>query len=161
MTTRSKIKIATDASCLKDNIKDGAGHTACAFIVVQGDNVIKDYSEYLGKRTISEAEYYGIIRAIEYVNKTEALHKVNVTIFSDSEFAVRQINGIYKVKAENIFPLYHRVKEIMPLNVTVKYHKRTQLMARLADALAGSKCTNHKAKCEINEQEYRMYRMDR
>lgn len=147
---RSKIIIATDASCLKDDIKNGAGLTTCAFVVVIDGRVVKEKTEVLGKRTISEAEYYGIIRALEYAIK---MKYEDVLILSDSEFAVKQINGIYKVKAENIFPLYHRCVELITPNVTIQHHKRDDVLAKLADSLAHNECEKAKAKADINEYE--------
>lgn len=153
----SSLIIATDASCLKDNAKDGAGHTACAFVVIENNVVIKKSSTYLGKRTISEAEYYGIIRAIEYANKN--YKDVNIQLYSDSEFAVKQINGQYKVKAENIYPLYHRVMEILPDNIKVFHHRRESILASFADSMAGAECQIAKMKAENNEeQSYALYR---
>jgi ribonuclease HI len=151
MTTKphSKVLIATDASCIKNDIKDGAGHTTCAFVVIIDDMVVKEKAEYLGMRTISEAEYYGIIKGIEYANKVK--YK-NVTIYSDSEFAVKQINGEYKVKAENIIPLHARVLEIIG-DISVKYHKRDTVTGKLADFLAHNLCDKYKAAHDRNEYE--------
>lgn len=149
-TPHSKIIIATDASCLKNDIKDGAGLTTCAFVVVEDDIVIKEKTEALGIRTISEAEYYGIIRALEHVIK---MGYKDVTILSDSEFAVKQINGAYKVKAENIFPLHHRCMELIRDDITVKHHKRDNVLAKLVDHLAHSECERVKEKISNNEYE--------
>lgn len=139
---RSKIIIATDASCIKNDIKKGAGHTTCAFVVIQDDLVIKEKAEYIGIRTISEAEYYGIIRALEYIKHCKK--DADFIIYSDSQFAVKQINGEYAVKAENMIPLYARALELMQKNIKVMYHKRETLSGKLADFLAHDLCKSYK-----------------
>lgn len=162
MTTKphSKILIATDASCLKDNIKDGAGLTTCAFVVVIDGRVVKEKVEVLGKRTISEAEYYGIVRALEYIKNNKKIRDENITILSDSEFAVKQINGLYKVKAENIIPLHFRVMELITKNVSVEHHSRDMVLAKLVDNLAHNECKRAKEKYALNEfVSYGQYRI--
>jgi len=58
---------------------------------------------YLGQATNNVAEYTGIIRALE---AAQSLKASSIDIFSDSELLVRQLNGEYKVRSENIKPLY-------------------------------------------------------
>ena len=52
---------------------------------------------FLGRATNNIAEYTSLVKALEAAKKigTEQL-----TVFSDSELLVRQINGQYKVKSE-------------------------------------------------------------
>lgn len=58
---------------------------------------------FLGRATNNVAEYTGLVRALEAAAQVGAGH---VTVFSDSELLVRQINGQYKVKSESIKPLF-------------------------------------------------------
>jgi len=60
-------------------------------------------AEKLGTRTNNEAEYAGIIFALE---KCAELTAVNPTIYSDSELVIKQLRGEYKVKGENLKPLF-------------------------------------------------------
>jgi phosphoribosylglycinamide formyltransferase-1 len=60
---------------------------------------------YLGKTTNNVAEYTAMIKALEAAKQIGARQ---LTIFSDSELAVRQINGKYKVKSEQIRPLFQQ-----------------------------------------------------
>ncbi|MBN2139260.1 MAG: phosphoribosylglycinamide formyltransferase [Sedimentisphaerales bacterium] len=60
---------------------------------------------FLGDATNNAAEYTAVIRAIETALEMDA---EELKIFSDSELLVRQLNGEYRVKSENIKPLYEQ-----------------------------------------------------
>ncbi|MCL7487182.1 MAG: ribonuclease HI family protein [Desulfobulbaceae bacterium] len=64
-------------------------------------------SLYLGQSTNNAAEYQALIAGLELAAQFDcrALH-----IFLDSELIVRQIEGSYKVKNEQLKPLFDRVK---------------------------------------------------
>jgi ribonuclease HI len=67
-------------------------------------------SHFLGRQTNNFAEYSGLVAALERALQSgfPALQ-----VFSDSELLVRQILGIYKVRNENIRPLYERACELI------------------------------------------------
>lgn len=58
---------------------------------------------FLGRRTSNEAEYTGLLAALDVLLAAEV---PDVEIRSDSELMVRQLDGQYKVKAANLKPLY-------------------------------------------------------
>ena len=70
---------------------------------------IKEYSQYIGVTTNNVAEYMAVVFAMQ-----EALivNVRNITILSDSELVVNQINGVYKVKDNNLFRLYKQVEHL-------------------------------------------------
>jgi len=65
---------------------------------------------FLGRATNNIAEYTSLVKALEAAKKigTEQL-----VIFSDSELLVRQINGQYKVKSEQIRPLFRQAVNLL------------------------------------------------
>jgi len=67
-------------------------------------------SRCIGKTTNNQAEYRAIIAALEKALELGATH---VELNSDSELAVRQINGIYRVKNAALKPLHQRVKQLL------------------------------------------------
>ena len=71
---------------------------------------IAELSEYLGRQTNNFAEYAGLIAALEYAI---AHGYRGLRVISDSELMVRQIKGIYKVRNENLRPLYERAKSLI------------------------------------------------
>jgi ribonuclease HI len=60
---------------------------------------------FLGRKTNNEAEYAGLLFALDLLAASKA---DDVTIRSDSELLVRQLQGQYRVKAANLQPLYDR-----------------------------------------------------
>ena len=85
------------------------GDAGIGFVIYDKNNIVDEYCEYLGKKTNNEAEYTAIIRAIERLIE---LKQVEANIFMDSELASKQLNGQYRVKSENIIPLYQKVQEL-------------------------------------------------
>ena len=81
-------------------------------VVIQdeGGRRVAALSEYLGHQTNNFAEYQGLIGALEYAieHGPKAL-----TVISDSELLVRQINGIYKVKNPTLKDLHARAKDLI------------------------------------------------
>jgi formyltetrahydrofolate-dependent phosphoribosylglycinamide formyltransferase len=65
---------------------------------------------FLGEATNNVAEYTAIHKALE---AAKALDAKQITIYSDSELLVRQLNGQYKVKSEQIRPLFTRTVEML------------------------------------------------
>lgn len=63
---------------------------------------------YLGRSTNNVAEYAGLIAALTYA-RHRGIEKL--TVHSDSELLVKQINGVYRVKALHLQPLFlHALK---------------------------------------------------
>ena len=85
---------------------DGASRNnpgpAGAGIYITKDNakIIKD-GFYLGKKTNNQAEYLALTLALFLLNKElekQEEQKTSITITSDSELLIKQMNGEYKVK---------------------------------------------------------------
>lgn len=60
---------------------------------------------FLGQATNNVAEYQGLIRAVHAALDMGA---TELTIHSDSELMVRQIHGEYRVKSEELRPLFQQ-----------------------------------------------------
>lgn len=69
-----------------------------------------EISEFVGIKTNNEAEYLALISALELV---VALKIEDVSVFSDSELVVKQINGEYTCKSEKLFPLYCQAQALI------------------------------------------------
>ena len=65
---------------------------------------------FLGKVTNNYAEYTAVGKALRHAQKLDARR---IELYSDSDLLVQQLNGRYKVKSENIRPLYERVMDIL------------------------------------------------
>ena len=62
-------------------------------------------SEYLGTQTNNFAEYSALISAVQFAASRRC---ARLKIYSDSELVVKQVRGEYKVRNENLRPLYER-----------------------------------------------------
>lgn len=86
------------------------GPSACAFVINTGINVVGE-GFFLGTMTNNQAEYSGLIRALKKLNEMGI--DSDIQIISDSELLVKQLNGMYKVKSENIMELYRESQNII------------------------------------------------
>jgi ribonuclease HI len=59
---------------------------------------------YIGETTNNVAEYRALLMALEEAERSAP--GGTLTVYSDSELLVRQLNGVYKVKAGHLRPLY-------------------------------------------------------
>lgn len=64
---------------------------------------------FLGRATNNVAEYTALVRVLEAAGQMGVSH---LTVYTDSELMVRQIQGQYKVKSDLILPLFERAKEL-------------------------------------------------
>lgn len=72
-------------------------------------NIINEYGERLGIKTNNEAEYSAIVSALKKVKALygkEKAKKMEVEMRMDSELAMKQLSGIYKIESEKIIPLF-------------------------------------------------------
>jgi ribonuclease HI len=65
---------------------------------------------FLGRTTNNVAEYTALVKALEAAAEAGA---TDLTIYSDSELMVRQLNGQYKVKSESIRPLFEQANDLL------------------------------------------------
>ncbi|HEU5359567.1 MAG TPA: ribonuclease HI family protein [Candidatus Deferrimicrobiaceae bacterium] len=70
---------------------------------VEGDPDRIERFEYIGETTNNVAEYRALLLAL---SEAEKLAPSSLTILSDSELLVRQLNGEYRVKSDLLKPLY-------------------------------------------------------
>jgi ribonuclease HI len=118
-----------------DGASRGNPGPAAYAVVIRDPNgqVILELAKQFGRDTNNVAEYYGLLAALDYATT----HGINaLRIRSDSELLVRQMQGRYKVKSEDLRPLHERATK---LSRQLKYftleHVRRELN-RDADALA-------------------------
>lgn len=125
----TECKLFTDGASRGNPGEAGAG----AVLLNQHDQELLTCSRYLGTCTNNAAEYrallIGLERALQY-GCTE------LAIFLDSELIVRQIEGRYKVKNQNLKPLFQQVQAALSRlnNWSVAHVPRSQNSR--ADALA-------------------------
>lgn len=110
------------------------GHSGIGIVAVDTcGKRIKEISEYIGEVTNNVAEYTALNFALA---EALILNFKNISIKSDSELLVKQLNGEYKVKSNNIKSLYLQAKHLIKgfNSVKVSYIQRTK--NKEADRLA-------------------------
>jgi len=71
--------------------------------------IVARLKKYIGNNTNNVAEYFGLIAALDYAQN----HGIRaLRIESDSELMVKQMRGQYKVKSEELKPLFERAKKM-------------------------------------------------
>jgi ribonuclease HI len=118
-----------------DGAARGNPGPAAIGIIIQDEagKTIAKISRRLTPTTNNQAEYSAIIAALE---KAVSLGVKNVTLKSDSELVVKQINGLYKIKNTALRPFYQQVVQLTGSleSFTIACIPREQNAA--ADALA-------------------------
>jgi ribonuclease HI len=84
----------------------GAG----AVIVNPQGQVVARVGKYLGENTNNYAEYMGLILGLK---RARAMGIRELEVLADSELLVRQLNGEYQVKAENLRPLFEEARQLL------------------------------------------------
>ena len=66
-------------------------------------------SKNIGEKTNNQAEYTALIEGLK---KAKELGIKELVVRGDSQLVIRQMKGVYKVKNENVKPLFEQAKEL-------------------------------------------------
>jgi ribonuclease HI len=126
--TNMKVKIFTDGGARGNPGLAGYG------VVIKDENgkIIYQEQKFLGIKTNNEAEYMGLISALTWIKNNDVKE---VEINSDSQLLVRQMKGIYKVKAVNLKGLWQTAKNLAE-GKNIEYREIRREYNSEADALA-------------------------
>jgi ribonuclease HI len=120
------------------------GPAAYGVIIRDGSGeVVARLKKYIGRMTNNVAEYYGLIAALDYAES----HKVKtIRVESDSELLVKQMRGQYKVKSEDLRPLFERALKMSKAFESFRIEHVYREQNREADALANEALDETEAK---------------
>lgn len=109
------------------------GSGAYGFVIFKNGEILAQKGATLGTVTNNTAEYEGLLAGLR---ECVALGATEVTVKSDSELLVRQLNGQYRVKTPHLLPLFQKAKTLLAQfeRSEVTHVRREQ--NSLADALA-------------------------
>ncbi|MDY7083407.1 MAG: ribonuclease HI family protein [Halobacteria archaeon] len=85
------------------------GESAVAYVIVDGETVVKKHAEEIDEGTNNEAEYKALLKALETAHK---LGYSNVEAVGDSQLVVKQVAGKWSCNADNLRPLLDEVNDI-------------------------------------------------
>ncbi|OGZ53477.1 MAG: hypothetical protein A3H64_00125 [Candidatus Ryanbacteria bacterium RIFCSPLOWO2_02_FULL_45_11c] len=104
----TKIIIYTDGGS-----RGNPGPAAFGYVIKDANgNVLKQHGEAIGKATNNEAEYHAVIAALKKAKQMlgkEKLKQTHIEVRMDSELAVRQLSGVYKIENEKLQPLFMEI----------------------------------------------------
>lgn len=111
------------------------GPAAYGFIIYDPNGeIIAEGHKYIGVTTNNQAEYQGIVAALERLRELAPTQPV--TCYLDSQLVVRQINGVYRMKEETLRPWLDKVQMLKrELNVPVQFIDVRREENREADRL--------------------------
>jgi len=126
------------SAAYRANIDGGSrgnpGPAAYGVIIRDGKGeIVAKLKKYIGRMTNNVAEYYGLIAALDYA---ESHHVTAFRIESDSELLVKQMRGQYKVKSEDLRPLFERALKMSKAFESFRIEHVYREQNREADSLA-------------------------
>lgn len=109
------------------------GPSAAAFVVMnKREEVIADGGSYLGVTTNNQAEYQGVFFGLK---KASELDTKVVDFRMDSNLVVNQLNGVYKIKNRDLWPIYEQIKLLLPKFTKVTFSHVRREFNQIADGL--------------------------
>jgi ribonuclease HI len=108
------------------------GPAAFAFVIARQGLPPVEEAATLGNTTNNVAEYTALVKALE---AAADLGLKRVSVFSDSELLVKQMNGEYRVKHPDLQPLYRDARELVKEFETVSLAHVRREQNKRADAL--------------------------
>lgn len=119
-------KIYTDGGS-----RGNPGDSSCAFVICEmDDTVVEKSGYYMGMATNNQAEYYGMIKGLE---RARDLGIDKVSLFSDSQLVVNQISGFYKVKNQELAPLYQQLRDLAQSFEKISFTHIPRELNKIAD----------------------------
>jgi ribonuclease HI len=103
------------------------GSAAFAYVISRAGEPPIEEAGCLGQMTNNQAEYTALVRALEHALELGAAHRV--VLHSDSELMVKQMNGEYRVKNEELRDLYEeaqRLRKCFQGPVAIRHVRRAQ-----------------------------------
>ncbi len=115
------------------------GHAAYGFVFLnETGEVIYENGAYLGIATNNEAEYHGLIAAVEALQEFKNVQ--GVTFRLDSNLVVQQVLGNWKIREPRLRDLVNKVRDLLrqvDLPYVIEYVPRAQNWQ--ADAMVNQK----------------------
>ncbi len=129
-----KLAAAAHRANIDGGSRGNPGPAAYGVVIRDGrGEIVAKLKKYIGRMTNNVAEYYGLIAAMDYAQS----HGIRaLRIESDSELLVKQMRGQYKVKSEDLRPLFERAQKMSKAFDSFRIEHVYREQNREADALA-------------------------
>ena len=113
--------------------RNNPGPAGAGILIKLDDKPVISHGYFLGSKTNNQAEYLALVLGLII---WQSLKKdVPLTVFSDSELLIRQINGQYRVKNPDLQHLFH-CAYLLTNNKPIHFTHVLRTKNKEADALA-------------------------
>lgn len=130
------VKLFTDGGS-----RGNPGPSAIGYVIMDmEDNVIEDKSRYLGVTTNNQAEYTALKTGLEACRQ---MGVKEVYSYLDSLLVVNQVNGSYKVKNQDLWPIHDAVNQLKDSFEKVHFKHVPREFNKLADAAVNRALDEH------------------
>jgi ribonuclease HI len=92
--------------------RNNPGLAGAGICLYKENLLVESKSFFLGVKTNNQAEYFALLLGLFYAQKLLGA-KDTLTIYSDSELLIRQLQGLYAVKDIKLKLLYTKAKELL------------------------------------------------
>ncbi|MBU0685251.1 MAG: ribonuclease HI family protein [Thermoplasmatota archaeon] len=133
MPVVSKLIVYTDGGS-----RGNPGPAAIAYVMYDSvGSIIEKDSKSIGRHTNNEAEYEAVLWAIERIRERSCL---SVKVFTDSEFVVKQVKGIYVRKDPRMAQYARRVEANLRLfdSFELNHVPRTNPRQAMVDSMVNA-----------------------
>lgn len=131
-----EVKIFTDGGS-----RGNPGPSASGFVILDmEDNVLVDQGEYLGVTTNNQAEYTALKLALE---EAKRLGVREAHVYMDSLLVVNQMQGIFKIKNRDLWPIHDAIQKLTQDFKRVKFQHVPREFNKLADAAVNRALDEH------------------
>ncbi len=117
------------------------GPAACAFVVLDRDNVIFQEGFYLGTTTNNVAEYTAVLKAVEWLKKDsgDRTQVAEVCFNLDSLLVVQQLKGNFKIKDQKLKVLFDKIQSLISnLQFLISWNHIPREQNTIADLLVNN-----------------------
>lgn len=111
-----KLTIYTDGAS-----RGNPGLAACAWLILDGTDVLEAESAAIGKNTNNFAEYSAIINALKAARKYCTPNETEIEVYSDSELMILQMIGKYAVRSPKLRPKFEEAQDLAANYFRVSY----------------------------------------
>ena len=128
MTTEyEQVHIFTDGGS-----RGNPGESASGYVIMTPDEaVLETGGEYLGITTNNQAEYQAVKLALQQAAKFKPKE---IRFFIDSELVVKQMNGQYRIRNRDLWPIHNDIKNLMTSYGSVTFTHVRRELNKIADA---------------------------
>lgn len=135
-TSENRITVYSDGGS-----RGNPGPSAAGYVIIDDrQRMVAEGGEYLGITTNSQAEYHGVRIGLE---KALELGYKQVDFRIDSMLVVNQMNGIYKIKSRELWPINERIRELVAKFEKVKFSHVRREFNQLADGMVNKTLDAH------------------